>query len=192
MGSEVRSRELEGLYERDWCESGLPPLTSRAAALWGKVRRDVGAAGVLGALLSEVRCRDLEGLYERDWCESRLPPLTSRAVALWGKVRRDMGTAGVLDTLLSEVRGRDLEGLYERDWCKLVSEANLSNSIADRPFPALVSTPADSADPQILDLAQFGLDLAAFVKTNQERTATDVVRSCSVGGSSFWSDAMDA
>merc|ERR1719401_1029663 len=49
-------------------------LTSRANALWGKVRRDMDAAGALGTLLSEVRRRDLEGLYEKDWCESTNEP----------------------------------------------------------------------------------------------------------------------
>merc|ERR1712048_756953 len=79
-----------------------------------------------------------------------------------------------------------------RDWCESATEPELPESIADHSLPAAVSTAADSAVPQIVGLAQFGLDLAEFVKTTQERTATDVVRSCSIGGSSFWSDAMDA
>jgi hypothetical protein len=103
-----------------------------------------------------------------------------------------MDTAGVLDALLSQVRGQELEGLYERDWCESAEEPELPESIADHSLPDAVSTAADSAAPQILGLAQIGLDLAEFPKSNQERTGTDVVRSCSIGGSSFWSDAMDA
>merc|ERR1711963_433150 len=110
------------------------------------------------------------GLYEKDWCESGLPPLTSRAAALWGKVRRDVDTAGVLDGLLCEVRGRDLEGLYDRDWSKLASKPELH---ADRSLPAAVSSAADSAAPQILGLAQFGMDLAEFVKSNQGSSGTN-------------------
>jgi len=59
--NEVRSREDEQLYDRDW-SSG-----SRRSSRWSTVRASVHANAALCSALSDARSREDEQLYEQDW-----------------------------------------------------------------------------------------------------------------------------
>ncbi|CAL1135126.1 unnamed protein product [Cladocopium goreaui] len=63
---ELRTREVERLYENNWSEVNTP--TCRQPSLgWRKMQALTTSSSSLQELLNDVRCKQAENLYAADW-----------------------------------------------------------------------------------------------------------------------------